>query len=92
MGHKNYFDQSAPINARFDTFANTRFQSCQVANNSTSIGKLGCDFGQEFHSYHPGGAHFLIADGSGRFVGQNIDLGTFAAFLSRSGGEVNGEF
>jgi prepilin-type N-terminal cleavage/methylation domain-containing protein len=92
MGHKNYFDQSAPLNARFNVFAKTPFTSCQVAANSTSVGKLGCDFGQEFHSYHTAGAHFLIADGSGRFISENIDLGTFASLLSRCGGEVNGEF
>jgi len=92
MGHKNYFDQHSPINSRYDTFANTPFGGCQAASNSPNIGKLGCDYGQEFHSYHTGGAHFLIADGSARFVNQNIDLGTFAALLSRSGGEVNGEF
>lgn len=92
MGHKNFFDQSAPLNGRFDTFARTPFVSCQVANNSASIGKLGCDFGQEFHSYHVGGAHFLLGDGSGRFVAEQIDLRTLAALLSRSGEEVIGEF
>ncbi len=92
MGHKNFFDQSAPLNGRFNTFANTRFASCQVANNSASIGKLGCDFGQEFHSQHAQGAHFLMGDGSGRFVAEQIDLGTFAALLSRCGEETIGEF
>jgi hypothetical protein len=92
MGHKNFFDQSAPLNARFDIVAKTKFASCQVPNNSTSIGKLGCDFGQEFHSWHTGGAHFLMGDGSGRFVAEQIDLGTLAAILSRCGEEVIGEF
>ncbi len=92
MGHKNYFDQSSPLNARYDTFANTKFAGCQTASNSAMIGKLGCEFGQEFHSYHVSGAHFLLGDGSGRFVAEQIDLGTFAALLSRCGGEVVGAF
>ncbi|MFG0288431.1 MAG: H-X9-DG-CTERM domain-containing protein, partial [Rhodopirellula sp. JB044] len=46
-----------------------------------------CDFGQEFHSYHPGGSNFLMVDGSVRFVTEQLDLKTFAALLSRRGGE-----
>jgi len=91
-GHKNYFDQSAPLNGRFGTAGMTRFASCQVANNSPNIGKLGCDFGQEFHSHHAGGANFLMVDASVRFCSENIALQTFSALLSRKGKELVGEF
>lgn len=90
-GHKNLLDQSAPINGRFATSANTKWQSCQVAANSANIGKLGCDFGQEFHSFHTGGAQFQFADGSVRFLSESIDNKVFAAVLSIRGGEVVGE-
>jgi prepilin-type N-terminal cleavage/methylation domain-containing protein/prepilin-type processing-associated H-X9-DG protein len=91
-GHKNVLDQSAPINSRYAVSGDTPWQSCTVMANSSNIGKLGCDYGQEFHSYHTGGAHFLFGDGSGRFISENIDIRLFAALLSRKGQEVIGEF
>lgn len=91
-GHKNVLDQSAPINSRFATSGKTPWQSCLVAANNVNIGKIGCDFGQEFHSFHVGGAQFLLADGSARFVSENVDLKLFAALLSLRGGEIVGEF
>lgn len=45
-----------------------------------------------FTSYHTGGAHFLLADGSGRFVSENIDLNTLKALGTRAKNEVIGEF
>ncbi len=48
-----------------------------VANNDTSFG-----------SEHPGGAHFAMADGSGQFVTENIDIEIYRALASRNGGEV----
>jgi prepilin-type processing-associated H-X9-DG protein len=43
-------------------------------------------------SQHPGGAHIALADGSGRFVSENIDTETFRSLGSKSSGEVTGEF
>ena len=45
-----------------------------------------------FGSYHPGGAHFTMGDGSVRFINENINLNTLRALGSISGGEVLGEF
>ncbi len=45
-----------------------------------------------FGSYHIGGAHFTLADGSVRFISQNINLATYQGLGSRRGGEVVGEF
>jgi prepilin-type N-terminal cleavage/methylation domain-containing protein len=53
------------------------------------------DFGATATPYtsdHTGGAHFLLADGSGRFVSENIDLNTLKGMGTRSKGEVLGEF
>ena len=45
-----------------------------------------------FGSTHTGGAHFCMADGSVRFVSENIDGDMYEWIASRAGGEVVGEF
>ncbi len=45
-----------------------------------------------FGSYHVGGAQFALADGSVRFMSENMDLKTYQALATRQGGEVVGEF
>ncbi len=41
-----------------------------------------------FKSRHPGGANFLFADGSVKFLKNSINRATYAALGSRNGGEV----
>jgi prepilin-type N-terminal cleavage/methylation domain-containing protein len=43
-------------------------------------------------SQHVGGAHAAFADGSGRFLSENIDQGVLRSLSTRAGGEVVGEF
>ncbi|HWL07525.1 MAG TPA: DUF1559 domain-containing protein [Planctomicrobium sp.] len=43
-------------------------------------------------SMHTGGAHITLADGSVRFVSQNINTSTFNALGTRAMGELVGEF
>jgi len=43
-------------------------------------------------SRHTGGVNVLLADGSVRFVGNDIAAGTWTALATRSGGEVVGEY
>lgn len=43
-------------------------------------------------SYHVGGVHGAMADGSVRFFSDNISLGIWAALGSRAGGEIVGDF
>lgn len=43
-------------------------------------------------SKHVGGCHFLLVDGSVRFISENIDGNTLMALVSRSSGEVVGQF
>jgi prepilin-type processing-associated H-X9-DG protein len=46
-----------------------------------------------FSSYHPGGCHFLLADGSVQFHSQNIDANLLAYLTTRAGNEpVTGGF
>jgi prepilin-type N-terminal cleavage/methylation domain-containing protein len=47
---------------------------------------------QTYGSYHVGGAHFLLVDGSVRFISENIDLRTFGNLATKAGGEPLGEF
>jgi prepilin-type N-terminal cleavage/methylation domain-containing protein/prepilin-type processing-associated H-X9-DG protein len=43
-------------------------------------------------SRHTGGVQVLMADGTVKFVSENIDLGTWRALGTRAGGETVGEF
>jgi prepilin-type N-terminal cleavage/methylation domain-containing protein len=43
-------------------------------------------------SWHVGGAHFVMGDGSVRFLSENMHMATYQALSTRAGGEVVGEF
>jgi prepilin-type N-terminal cleavage/methylation domain-containing protein len=45
-----------------------------------------------FSSAHVGGAHFIMGDGSIRFVSENVDLNLYKGLSTFGGGEVVGEF
>jgi prepilin-type N-terminal cleavage/methylation domain-containing protein/prepilin-type processing-associated H-X9-DG protein len=47
---------------------------------------------QGFKSRHTGGAHFVLADGSARFISENIDYMTYQRLGDRRDGQVVGEF
>lgn len=65
-----------------------------------AVGDNGGGFGQDFaaeegdswSSLHPGGAQFVLCDGSVRFVSETINDETFANFCARDDGNVLGEF
>lgn len=46
----------------------------------------------ELFSDHSGGVNVAFADGSARFLGESLDQNTLNGLLTRSGGEVLGEF
>jgi len=43
----------------------------------------------EFASEHPGGAQFLLADGSVQFLAEDLELNIFYAMATRAGGELS---
>jgi prepilin-type N-terminal cleavage/methylation domain-containing protein len=45
-----------------------------------------------FWSYHAGGGHFQLLDGSVRFISYSINFATFQALSTKSGREVIGEY
>ncbi len=45
-----------------------------------------------FGSMHAGGCHFLMGDGSVRFLNQNIDMNTYRQLSRIADGAVVGEF
>lgn len=49
---------------------------------------VNCGPNEETFSFHPQGANVTHADGSVHFLNENIDAFTFAAMMSKDGGEV----
>jgi prepilin-type N-terminal cleavage/methylation domain-containing protein len=74
------------------TITNTTASSAPFA--TTIYGRCGinCSNKSELYSWHVGGVQAAMADGSGRFLSENIDAGVLAAVFTRAGGEVVGEF
>ena len=67
-----------------------------VNNNSSPIGgpadcpwsTVNCGANEETFSFHPAGANATFCDGSVHFINADIDAPTFAAMMSKNGGEV----
>jgi prepilin-type N-terminal cleavage/methylation domain-containing protein len=53
---------------------------------------VNCTNDREVYSFHFGGANAAFADGSVHFLSESIDIRTFAALVTRDGGEVPGDF
>lgn len=57
--------------------------------NSTGVS---WEIGWSFASTHVGGCHFLLADGTVRFLSENMNLNTYRNLSTIEGGETIGEF
>jgi prepilin-type N-terminal cleavage/methylation domain-containing protein/prepilin-type processing-associated H-X9-DG protein len=53
---------------------------------------VNCTNDREVYSFHSGGANVAFADGSVQFLSASIPIRTFAALVTRDGGEVPGDF
>lgn len=49
---------------------------------------MNCNNNAEIYSFHPGGANVVIADGSVRFLAEQIEIRVLARLITRAGGEV----
>ncbi len=64
-------------------YDDTGLASCATnANDQTS----------NFRSFHTGGAQFLLGDGSGRFISENIDATLYNNLGGRADGQVIGDY
>lgn len=65
-----------------------------VIDQNSSWPGVGWNFGSNnpLNSAHTGGIHVLLADGSVRFISDNIDMFTFRKLCSRNDGLAIGEF
>jgi prepilin-type N-terminal cleavage/methylation domain-containing protein/prepilin-type processing-associated H-X9-DG protein len=95
------YDPQSPGNGNFGlgfAWAHS-VEACAVANfpinakrpNGTPYASNDWQGRNGFRSRHTGGAHFTLADGSVRFLSENMALGLFRASATIRGGEVLGD-
>lgn len=74
--------------------------SKQINNNKSPMGGPSicpwtvnnCGVFEEIFSFHPGGAHVLMGDGSVRFIAESLDYKTLRALVTAAGSEPVGEY
>ena len=73
---------------------NMHYQWGEISGNPPALQRpfQGQFMGCGYRSRHPGGAQFLTADGSVRFLSETINMITFSALGTKQGGEVEGSF
>lgn len=92
MGANIFSTFTAPNTSVFDRIWGCRHVPDMPCGGSTSDGGTYQNLYAAPRSYHVGGVHVGLTDGSVRFISDNIDLGTWNALGTRGGGEVIGEF
>jgi prepilin-type N-terminal cleavage/methylation domain-containing protein/prepilin-type processing-associated H-X9-DG protein len=66
------------------------FMNQSLKDNLPTQGNPRWDESIGFRSFHPGGANFLLGDGSVRFISETVDGVTYRAMASREGNEAVG--
>lgn len=69
-------------------YASNTYGTCAIPPNHTNADPGWWPNTHSFRSNHPGGLQFTMADGSSRFVEEDIDLATYRALATRAGGEL----
>lgn len=62
-----------------------------TAGSTPGTCAVNCTNSNEAYSFHPGGAHFLLGDGTVRFASESIDIKVIGALVTAQAGEVIGE-
>ena len=69
------------------------YQSYSVSGTATGFAcTINCNNSQGTFSFHTGGAHTAMCDGSARFLGESLDANVMFALISRDGKEPIGDF
>ena len=80
------------------TAAPINFQTCPNQGQGNGGSPLNCNSvniwttSQGFKSRHTGGAHFVLSDGSVKFLSENIDYATYQRLGDRHDGQTVGDF
>jgi prepilin-type N-terminal cleavage/methylation domain-containing protein len=74
----------------FSEFVATSFARINARRTAPTTHGLLMELG--YGSYHTGGAQFVLADGSVRFLSESLDLSVLRALSSRNGSEIISEF
>ncbi len=63
-----------------------------INGSSNPVGRciMNCNNFSEPYSFHPGGINVCMADGSVRFISQNVSAATYAALVTRAYGDIPG--
>ncbi len=73
----------------------TGVQGCKTDGSARGVAPIGsinmCN-DSEGYSFHSGGCNILMADGSVRFLTQNVSLNIFAGIITKAGGEILGDW
>jgi len=87
------WDDRGGMKTRYRTWTRGHVQNAENPPAKNVAQQINADFtalfnDMSFGSNHPGGCHFLMGDGSVKFISETIDFNILLATSSASGGEV----